>query len=69
MEWEQFHTELANKVRWALGTASNAAGFNMSFRECQGVASLFAGEVLSIAKMNDQNPGVDYALMYKKLTK
>lgn len=58
MEWKQLQAELTNKMRWALGTSSSSAGFNLSYQESQAIATVLAGDALAALKLKETSPDI-----------
>jgi len=54
--WKEINSELTNKIRWAIGTTSSSAGFNLSYGEQKAMASVLAGDVLVVMKLKQTSP-------------
>lgn len=55
--WAEVHSELTNKIRWAVATSAATAGIHLSYRESQDWARSLAGEVLEGIKRMQNHPG------------
>jgi len=58
-EWDVLIAELTNKFRWSLGTAT-AGHFNISYREQLKLASMLAGDAITLLKMKEERPDLQF---------
>lgn len=56
--WEDIYPELVNKLRWAICTSLKTPGSNYPYSAGQAIATVLAQEVIDVAKMAIDNPGV-----------
>jgi len=55
-QWAEVHSELTNKIRWAVATSSATAGIHLTYRESQDWARSLARDVLQGLKRMDEKP-------------
>ena len=56
MQWEVVYAELLNKFRWSIASTVAGQGFNYSYQESLALASVLAGDALSLIKLKDEKP-------------
>lgn len=55
MKWDDVYAELRNKFRWAIATTA-AERFPLTFKESLALASVLAGDTLTVMKRKADSP-------------
>ena len=62
MEWGDLHSELTNKIRWAIGTTAGGSGeVNIPYSQSMAMARQLSGMVVETLKAGMEKPDLNFA--------
>lgn len=57
--WAELHSELKNKLRWSIATATQNASFSLEYRATKEWANIIATEIVEKLKLVEEKPNYE----------